>query len=332
MKNRGKRCIPLVLITCGLVFGLVISQDATAGDLYRLDMRYEGPGATVPVHVQVNVWEGGNCDHLKGSSEADFDGTTVDNLVCDDVVCITDIYETMDGLVVRYTANGYDNDPPKFKASSCFEVIVDGNSSLVELHTSCSQPIYIEQPYPADPEGNFFVEDGEGDCFDDGLPPVDCPEDHNLYWLAGEFRVSCPVVPTDLTFTVYESDHFDEPEGIATAHFDGSSLSSVTGDAVALLYGAHLEGEELVVQFEAFGFDHSPPHFKAETSLELDVSGCGTFLLNRYHTSCSQPIQTDIPLVAEPSGTVTITNFCGCEENVVSSEQESWGGVKALYR
>jgi len=312
---------------------LLLATGVVAGDLYMLEMRYEGPIPSYPAQIEIDVLEGGHCDHYKGTATADFDGVNVTNNVGDDVVSIDDITITGSTMAINYTVMGYDNhsNPPKFKASTCFAIDVNGNNDGLSFHTSCSQPVLLNYPYPGDSGGIFTVLDGDGDCLDDGTEPEECPDDHHLYWLAGNFQVPCSS-PGNVTLTIYDSDHFNDPRGTATGYFDGSSLTNIVEDDVARLMGAYMDGGELVIVFEAFGFDHFPAHFKATTSFEIVVEGCGTYRLVRYHTSCSQPVTLFEPYSASPSGVVTFTNFCGCEENTISNEDTSWGAVKALYR
>jgi hypothetical protein len=184
-------------------------------------------------------------------------------------------------------------------------------------------------PQDSTPAGDVTYTDACGGCIETGEPPVDCPYDDKLYWLAGEFTIDCDA-PADLTFRVYENDHWNDPKGIATATFDGSSLTNVVNDQVAQLMYARMEGGLMIVGFEAFGFDNDK--FKTETSLEIVVSGCGTFRLVKYHTSCSRPIAVDTPLPMEPSGITTFLAYCGCEDFVVPTEESSWSDIKALYR
>lgn len=462
-----------LLAVCGAVtlLAFVLPQAAEAGSLYQLLMRHEGAEpVNYPVHIVVNVYKDDDfqAGDLMATSEVDFDGASMSNLVCDVNACITGV-EVVDGmLVVRYTSDGYKSGGD-YDANSGFEVIVGGSASQLPLHTSCSQTIYVERPYPGIPSGTFYIEGGEGDCFigpndcpdDDklywltgefrvpcpnpgtivfnaykgandlkgratayfdggglvdvendlvvilngatvdggelvlsftvygwkgggefdsnarwelvtpcggyyldqhtscsqeiylnvpqdavpsgnvtytdgcggcietGEPPVDCPYDDKLYWLAGEFSVVCNA-PADLTFSVYNKEEWSNPRGRATATFDGFSLTNVVNDPVAQLMYARTQGGLMIVGFEAFGFDNDK--FKTETSLEIVVSGCGTFRLVKYHTSCSRPIEVDVPLAMEPSGATTFLAYCGCEDFVVPTEESSWSEIKALYR
>jgi len=326
-----KLSTPHIVLTALIL--ILAAQSAFAGDLYRLDMRYEGPVPDYPAQIVIEVWEGGQCDHFKGTASADFDGVNMTNNVDDSVISIDAITDMGSSLAIDYTVHGYDtnHDPPKFKANTCFVVQVNDATDGLTLHTSCSQPILVNHPYSGDAGGVFTILGGDGDCLDDGTTPEDCPFDDKLYWIAGEFRVPCSS-PGDVTLTVYDSDHFDDPEGAATGYFDGNNLTDVTNDDVALLMGALIDGGELVVYFEAFGFEHFPPRFKASTSFEIVVGGCDTFRLVRYHTSCSQPIVLFEPQAASPAGAVTFTDFCGCEEGTVPIENKSWGDIKSLYR
>ncbi len=298
-------------------------------------MVYEGPVPTeFPAHIEFTVSEGHNCDHLKGTASADFDGLDMSNSIADDVISIDAIDIVDEALTIHYTVWGYDqnSDPPKFKANTCFAVGVNGFADGLSLHTSCSQPIELNVPFEGEAGGSFTILDGDGDCIPGDEPgEVDCPFENKLYWIAGDFRIPCSS-PGNVTLNIYDANHFDDPKGTATGYFDGTGLTGITNDAVAQLWEASLDGNDLVVGFEAFGFDNDPPRFKAKTSFELVVEGCGTFRLEEYHTSCSQPIVVDVPQTVSPSGDLTFSNFCGCEENTVSTDLIHWGELKSHFR
>jgi len=311
-----------------ILTGLAISSAAQAGShLYRLDMRYEGPAPAGTTHLEVLISEGQNCEHFKGSSEADFDGTSISNLVSDDVVAITGAEIVGGSMILTFSVTGYDNG--HFKADTCFEVTEGGSSTNLSFHTSCSQPILMETPLPGDPVGTFYIADGDGDCLTDGSMPEDCPFDNRLYWLAGKFVIPC-ASPANLTFTVSNDG---DVTGVSSAYFDGNGLVGTTSDSVALLWDAFYLGGELVVQFEAFGFHSMPGHFHAHSGFKLEVEGCGTFSLDDYHTSCSQTIVLDVPMPLDcGAGELTFLNMCGCQESVVANETMSWGDLKSSYK
>jgi len=235
-------------------------------------------------------------------------------------------------MTINYSVLGYDNHttPAKFKSKTCFAIDVNGSTDSLKLSTSCREPVMLEFPYNGDSGGIFTVLSGEGDCLDDGIDPVECPFDNKLYWIAGDFRVPYSA-PGNVSFTIYNRDRFNDPKGTAIGYFDGSSLTNVVEDDFARIMSAYVDGNELVIVFEAFGFDRYPGRFKASTSFEVMVEGSGTYRLVKYHTSCSDSIALLEPMDAS-GGEVTFTNFCGCEESDISNEDTTWGSMKALYR
>ena len=276
--------------------------------------------------VAFNVYK--NDNDLKATATALFNGTELVDIQNDFAALLDGAFVDGDELVISFTSYGYKGGGD-YDANSRFEMVTSCGMYYLDQHTSCSDPIYLNLQMPATPGGSVVYTDGCGGCIETGEPPVDCPFDDKLYWLAGEFRIPCSA-PADLTFTVYEKDDWDEPEGTATAHFDGTTLSGITNDQFALLMYADVDGGDLIVGFEAFGFDNDK--FKTSTSLEIIVSGCGVFRLEEYHTSCSRPIEVDVPLAMGPSGTTTFLNYCGCEDSVVPTEDRNWGSVKSLFR
>jgi hypothetical protein len=314
---------------------LLMAGTALAGDVRDVEMRFEGPlPDTFPVMVTLNVWEGGNCDHLKGVSTAMFDGASPYDITCDAIACITDITIMGNVMVVSFDTHGYDNG--KFKTDTCWETTYDGLSAIRQVHTSCSQPIFLDTAYLADPVGAYFFEwiDGDDCVFPGGDYPVDCPLDDKLYWITGKFQVPCDCsMPAWITVTYVESDHWDEPEGQAQGYWNPGFLAPVYNDQFMMLWGVSCDpgSGDLIVQFEAFGFDNGK--FKSDTSFILEVEGCGTFRYRKLHTSCSRPIPVDDPLpLYDTPGTLTITNYCGCDETTIPVEQETWGTIKSMYR
>jgi hypothetical protein len=95
---------------------------------------------------------------------------------------------------------------------------------------------------------------------------------------------------------------------------------------------ARLDGDELIVFFEVFGWKDDGT-FDAESSYELDLGACGTFKLTNFHTSCSQVIYLDEPYDLDGPGTLTITGGCGAclVEHPVPVEKSSWSTIKTLY-
>ena len=294
-------------------------------DLFWLVGEFRIP-CTAAGAITFNLYR--NDNDLKATATAYFDGAGLTNIDNSFWAEFQGAYVDGAEIVVEFTAYGT-KDGGDFESNSRFEMITSCGTYYLDQHTSCSDEIFLNTPIPASPAGDVTYVDGCGGCIETGLPPVDCPFDDKLYWVAGEFRVPC-TAPADLTVQVFENDRWDQPEGTATAYFDGTSVSAVTNDLVALIQGARMEGGTMVVEFEAFGWDNDK--FKASTSFELTVSGCGTFRLVRYHTSCSQPVVLNEAFPMENSGTLTLTNFCGCDDSVIPIEATSWGSLKSLYR
>jgi hypothetical protein len=311
---------------------MLMATQVVAGDIYRMDMRYEGSIPSFPAEIEIDVMEGGQCNHHKGSASVDFDGINMTNNDSDDIVYIDSITTTESTIIINYSVLGYDNHstPAKFKSKTCYEIEINDNDDSIRMATSCSEPVMLGFPYEGDEGGTFTVLSGEGDCLDDGTDPVECPFDNKLYWIAGDFRIPNPGLG-NVSFTIYYKDRFNDPKGTASGYFDGSSLTNIVEDDVARLMSAYVDGSELVIVFEAFGFDRYPGRFKSSTSFEIVVDGGETYRLIKYHTSCSDPINLDDPMDAS-GGEVTFTNFCGCEESDISNEDVSWGAMKALYR
>ncbi|MDX2473169.1 MAG: hypothetical protein QNL91_05625 [Candidatus Krumholzibacteria bacterium] len=302
------------------------SGDCPLGnDLYWLVGQFRIP-CTSPGTITFNLYR--NEDDLKATATAYFNGGGLSDIQNSFWAEFENAYLDGDDIVVEFIAYGT-KDGGDFESNSRFEMVTPCGAYYLDQHTSCSEEIYLNTPLPATPAGDVTYVGGCGGCIETGEPPVDCPYDDKLYWVAGEFRVAC-LGPADLTFQVFEGDHWTEPEGTATAFFNGTSLQNVSNGVVALIMNARQEGGIMVVEFEAFGWDDDK--FKNSTSFELTVAGCGTFRLVEIHTSCSQPIPLGVPLPMETSGTLTLTNYCGCEDSVVPIESTTWGNLKSLYR
>jgi hypothetical protein len=294
-------------------------------DLYWLTGEFRVP-CPYPGQITFNAYKDDN--DLRGTATAYFNGAGLVDIQNSLFTVLNGATTDAGELVINFTVYGW-KDGGDFDSNARWEVVTSCGGYYLDQHTSCSQEIYLNIPQDAAPAGSVTYTDGCGGCIETGVPPVECPYDDKLYWLAGEFYLDC-AAPADLTFTVYEKDQWDQPRGTATATFDGSSLTNVVNDLVALLAYARMDGDQMVIGFEAFGFDNDK--FKTETSLEIMVSGCGMFRLVKYHTSCSRPIELDTPLAMEPLGTTILLDYCGCEDSTIPTEEASWSGVKALYR
>ena len=137
------------------------------------------------------------------------------------------------------------------------------------------------------------------------------------------------VSPADLTFNLYKNT--DELKATSTAHFDGASLSGVVCDGRACILGATQNGNDLCVDFEAYG-QKTGFRYDSSSRFELVVSGCGSFYLD-LHTSCSQVINLWEPYATDPAGSVVLTGGCGeCLEGTIPVEASTWGQIKSTYR
>jgi len=292
--------------TAGTVLGVLLASvvlghsGAEGGDLRRLDMRWVGPQPMYPTHVVVHVYK--NTTALKGTAEADFDGAMLSGLVGDDVVSITDIASEGGSLVVTFTAHGYLSSG-KFASKSRFEVCTGDGSTHLDVFTSCSRILYLEAPYPADPCGAFFIEDGEGTCFWEW---DDCPAGGKLYWVKGEFWVP-DAAAGDLTFNVYRGQ--GNLRGTATARFDGVNLTNVCCDPIACITGAAMLGGDLVVGFWAHGYQNAGC-FSSNTRLEV-LTSSGTASHLDFHSLCNRVVMLSYPYSASPAGEVTFSDGCG---------------------
>jgi hypothetical protein len=105
------------------------------------------------------------------------------------------------------------------------------------------------------------------------IVPTAVHADAKLKMLRGEFRF--PLVcrlPADIVFNVYEKK--SKHQGRSTIHFDGLNGTRLTEDAVARILETRVDGGDLVVAFEANGYDSGV--FAKESTFEVVVrSGNG---------------------------------------------------------
>jgi hypothetical protein len=279
--------------------------------------------AEYPVDIWANAYK--DDDDLKGSSFAMFDGSSIYDVSCDPVVCITGAYVVDDSLQIMFRVNGWKSDGT-FDSNSRFEVLVGGVQYYADLHTSCSQILYTDYPY-AGVGGTLYILCGDGTCL--RVYDEDCPETDKILWFMGTFNIPCDV-PANLTFNVYKDQN--DLKGTSTAFFDGVNLTDVICDPVACITGA---SDALQVDWYAHGWKDEIGKFETNTRFELIVDGCGTFYLD-LHTSCSQDIYLGDPYALMPEGTLILTDGCGGEnclpQEPVAVEESTWGAVKALYR
>jgi len=130
-----------------------------------------------------------------------------------------------------------------------------------------------------------------------------------LYRLDMTWSDAAPAAyPVTITVKVYKDA--GTLKGQASGTFDGVALSGVTGDAVAELVGASVDGDSLVVDVVAHGWK-GHGEMSASSSFELELAGCASVRLWDFRTSCSQPVYTDFPYLITPGGTLTWTDGCG---------------------
>ena len=323
-------CFSVILGAC-LLLPLGISSAASAGTLTRIDMRFETEVITLPVHIEVNAYKWEN--DLEGTSGADFDGGTLTNVVCDAVVCITDVsLQGSDLVIITYSVNGYKGDGT-FDNDSRFEVIVGGQATNMtgrindpaKVHTACDRPIWRERWYPGTVFGSFYVVDLEGPCL---VNEGECPVGTKLYKLEGAFTVPCGV-PAEMTFNLYKDTA--ELKASATATYDGDTLTNSVPDLKASIVGATQSGPMLIVNFETYG-QKDGDDFDANTTFELVVNGCGTYRLESLNTSCTDIVDLFQPYPLTPSGQLEFLGGCGqCLEGTVVVRPGTWGEIKATY-
>lgn len=311
-----------------LLLGVMAAVAGAVGNAYVLDMKAVIPGATAltfPVAVQVDVHKGVHAGNLKGTATADFDGAMLSNIVCDDVVCITDVMVVGDEVIVYYTAFGYKDG--SFDNDTVFCVGVGQLAAESHVHTGCAKPIYVGAPYGTQPfaEGTFYVLGGEGECLWDDMG---CPANvHKLHWFFGHMIVP-GTQPETLTFELYDA-HLNEIRAMATADVGGYVLNNQYNNVHGRLIDADILAGELKVYFYVMGWE-SRGEFGNESSMVLHV-GDAEYTLN-IHTSCSEEILTGVPYPLEPEGVLVFQNGCASCLGYVPVEDSSWGTIKAIYR
>ncbi|MCP4544946.1 MAG: hypothetical protein GY835_00615 [bacterium] len=322
MKSHRNGFLFRMLLPC-LVLLALSAGTAEAGRLYQLEFTWRGALPTLPADIELRVYD--NSDDLKGTSTVTYDGSDLSNFVHDDIAFITGVGIEGGELFVYFVGSGHHNG--HFHANSAFEILVNGVSSFLELHTSCSQPLDLNVEYPGDPAGGFTITGGTGSCIP-GDP--DCPPGDKLYELNGFFELPLAgCTPGAIVFNAYKDT--DDLKGTGTATWNGSGLSGIVCDDVACLVDAEMDGENLIVYYEVFGWKNDG-EFDANISLEIDLGACGTFILG-FHASCSQPIVLDTPYGIPGGGSMTLTGGCGAclVDQPVSTESRTWSAVKSLY-
>jgi hypothetical protein len=332
-----------------LAFALMLfGATAQAGKVYQLELCYYTDIPTYPAHIEVTYYEGDKCeeDKIKGTSSMDFEwfGTFGENynFMHDGVAFLTSAWEENGMLRVCFTMTGHDDG--KFKSTTSFGISVNGMTSCLEdIHTSCSRVIPVDEPLMGDGPGTFYILGGIGgtDC----LPAhPDCPDyDDKLYELYGKHVVPLNgCVPDLITFNNYKSDN--DLRGTSTATWTGSGLDNIVCDSNACLVDAYLEGDYLVVCWEAYGQKDSG-EFESSSSFEVDLGACGVFKLQKYHTSCSQPVYLNTAFYIRDgdfdpdnncdcgNGYVVLTGGCGAcmIDQPIATEESSWSSFKNLY-
>lgn len=319
------------ILTLASLALLATSTVATAGSIYQLNFECEGPAPTLPATITVDVYEGDTNDpgKLKGSSTEIFNGNgNITGHTCDAFMCLTDtrILSNNGNLFLTFQTNGFDKG--KLKSNTYWEITINGVTSSLQFHTSCSQPIPLNQPLDVGNGMTCTLVGGYGDCLP-GSPG--CPTGDKLFEINGQYRIDVSgCTPSDLVFNVYKKDN--ELKGTSTATWNGASLTNIVCDGVACLTGAELQGSELVITFDSSGYKDTG-EFESDTSWEMLVTGCAGGKTQKIHTSCSQVFTMGTSYPAG-SGEFVFTGGCGACLSFapVGTEDASWGGIKAGYR
>ncbi|OGF23032.1 MAG: hypothetical protein A2V63_08645 [Candidatus Eisenbacteria bacterium RBG_19FT_COMBO_70_11] len=123
-----------------------------------------------PGPITLNLYE--KDSNLKGTSTATWTGTDLINIVCDDLACIQSASVQGGELVIVFEASGWGK-KGEFATETSFEFDLGacGVHKLTKLHTSCSQPIFLDYPYPAG-SGNIILTGGCGACYQHSPTPT----------------------------------------------------------------------------------------------------------------------------------------------------------------
>ncbi len=127
-----------------------------------------------PADLVVNVYK--DTSDLKGTSGGYFDGMDVSDIyystgVTGAVAMLVDAEMDADTMVVYFYAFGVKGGG-EFEKNTRFELVVEGCGNFyMDLHTSCSQEINMDQAYDLTPAGAFTFLNGCGSCI--GYVPVE---------------------------------------------------------------------------------------------------------------------------------------------------------------
>jgi hypothetical protein len=231
-------------------------------------------------------------------------------------------------MEVCVDTDGYKSDGT-YDSESYFQVTTDCGTYGLKLHTSCSKPIFKDRAYALTPEGDMYVQGGDGDCIHD--KDYCPPGTDKLYWIKGAFYVPCSA-PADVTFNLYKDD--DELKCTATAHINAAGvLTNIDNGFCAEITGGRLWSATFpgfMIDFTGYG-QKADGKFETESRFELVVDGCGSFYFDQ-HTSCSKDIYAVNNMT--PDGILYFTQCCAeeCCEGGTPVEAGTWGTIKGLYR
>jgi hypothetical protein len=113
-----------------------------------------------------------NEDEFQAVSTASFDGIELSDVFCSYVACITDALMVDGDLLMTFDVYGY-KDQESFLANTRIELEVGGEIFYLDLHTSCSGPVLVDEPYDTVPDGTLTITEACGDCVDEGATPAE---------------------------------------------------------------------------------------------------------------------------------------------------------------
>jgi len=135
---------------------------------YELDGEFHIPlNGCVPTDVVFKVYH--KESELKGTSTAVWNGSGLDDIICDSVACLTGAYLDGDWLVVSWDSFGYQSGG-EFGANTTWELDLGACGVYKKYyHTSCSQIIRLNTPFvfTNGADGYLVLTDGCAACITD---------------------------------------------------------------------------------------------------------------------------------------------------------------------